>query len=524
MDVRCPRCQATNDVSAETCFECGASLSGITRGTVLAGRYRVDERLGRGGMGTVYRAFDLVLEEEVALKLLRPDVAAAPAMAARFRSEIKLARRVSHWNVCRIHEYGEEGNVRFISMELVRGETLAALLARRGPLPTAEALELAAQVADGLAAIHKVGIIHRDLKPANVMVDAEGTAKVMDFGVAKAADDSPDSSPSGYVLGSPEYMSPEQARGRAIDFRSDVYSAGILIFEMLTGRVPFRAPTPVETLMMHVEHPPPLDDAALPRPVVPLLERTLAKKAEDRFPDARSLAAALRDLETRLVRSGEATASALPTVRTRQLRRAARHRRTTAAILGGALALGAIATWMVWPAPGPAVPSPSLPSGSLVVPPGIYPSPAVEIVGEASPVPSPTPSLAPSPSPLPPVTVARASVAPSLVPSVPVPLATPTPAETPVASPVPATTPPPTTVAAVGWLQPAVQPWADVTIDGRPVGQTPMDRIPLPPGRHRVQLDHPQYEPYVRQVTITAGDTFELKVNLELMAVGRKRR
>jgi serine/threonine-protein kinase len=502
---------------------------------LLAGRYRVDERLGRGGMGTVYRAFDLVLEEDVALKLLRPDVAAAPAMAARFRSEIKLARRVSHWNVCRIHEYGEEGTVRFISMELVRGETLGALLARRGRLPTAEALELAAQVADGLAAIHKVGIIHRDLKPANVMVDAEGTAKVMDFGVAKAADDSPDSSPSGYVLGSPEYMSPEQARGRAIDFRSDVYSAGILIFEMLTGRVPFRAPTPVETLMMHVEHPPPLDDAALPRPVVPLLERTLAKKAEDRFPDARTLATALRDLETRLVRSGEATPSPLPTVRTRQLRRAAAHRRLTAAILGGALALGAMATWMVWPSPGPPVPSPSPRSGSLVVPPGIYPSPAVEIVGDASPVPSATPSVVVSTSPVPPVTVARASVAPSAVASVAAPVPSPTPVETPIPlpSPVPVTTtppvtappvtPPPTTVAAVGWLQLAVQPWANVTVDGRPAGQTPL-RIPLAPGPHRVQMEHEDYEIYPQVVMISAGETTRLRVDLTQKGVRRQRR
>ncbi|HEU0093539.1 MAG TPA: serine/threonine-protein kinase, partial [Vicinamibacteria bacterium] len=291
----CPSCQSENDDAAEVCFNCRAVLTAVTRGTLIASRYRVLAPLGRGGMGAVYRAHDEVLDEEVALKILRPEVAGTPEMAARFRSEIKLARKVSHWNVCRIHEYGEEGGLQYISMELISGATLKDRL-RSGPLPSDQAFDVAIQIAEGLAAIHKVGIIHRDLKSPNVMIDGEGTAKVMDFGIAKPASAGTDGASTGYVLGSPEYMSPEQARGRRADFRSDLYSLGIVVFEAFTGRVPFRGATPVETLMMHVEAPPPIDDPALALPpaLLPVLRSALAKDPAARFPDAVSLAAALR--------------------------------------------------------------------------------------------------------------------------------------------------------------------------------------------------------------------------------------
>ena len=246
-------------------------------------------------MGAVYRAHDEVLDDEVALKILRPEVAGTPEMAARFRSEIKLARKVSHWNVCRIHEYGEEGGLQYISMELISGATLKDRL-RAGPLPPDQAFDVSIQIAEGLAAIHKVGIIHRDLKSPNVMIDDKGTAKVMDFGIAKPASAGTDGASTGYVLGSPEYMSPEQARGRRADFRSDLYSLGIVVFEAFTGRVPFRGATPVETLMMHVEAPPPIDDPslALPPALLPVLRSALAKDPAARFADAAAMAGALR--------------------------------------------------------------------------------------------------------------------------------------------------------------------------------------------------------------------------------------
>src|SRR3954470_18469211 len=153
----CPSCASPNDDAAEVCFHCRAVLSAVTRGSLIAARYRILDPLGRGGMGAVYRARDEVLDEEVALKILRPEIAGTPEMAARFRSEIKLARRVSHWNVCRNHEYGEADGLQYISMELISGGTLKDRL-RDGPLPTAQAFDVAVQIAEGLAAIHKVGI------------------------------------------------------------------------------------------------------------------------------------------------------------------------------------------------------------------------------------------------------------------------------------------------------------------------------------------------------------------------------
>src|SRR4029079_19327218 len=159
---------------------CRAVLSAVTRGTVIASRYRVVAPLGRGGMGAVYRAHDEVLDDEVALKILRPEVAGTPEMAARFRSEIKLARKVSHWNVCRIHEYGEDRGLQYISIELSTGATLKGRL-RSGPLPPDRAFDVAVQIAEGLAAIHKVGIIPRDLKSPKGMLDDAGQHQATDL-------------------------------------------------------------------------------------------------------------------------------------------------------------------------------------------------------------------------------------------------------------------------------------------------------------------------------------------------------
>ena len=293
--MRCPSCQSENDDAAEVCFHCRAVLSAVTRGTFIANRYRILAPLGRGGMGAVYAPATRSSTRRSRSRSSAPEVAGTPEMAARFRSEIKLARKVSHWNVCRIHEYGEDAGLQYISMELISGATLKDRL-RSGPLPVDQAFDVATQIAEGLAAIHKVGIIHRDLKSPNVMIDDEGTAKVMDFGIAKPASAGTDGASTGYVLGSPEYMSPEQARGRRADFRSDLYSLGIVVFEAFTGRVPFRGATPVETLMMHVEAPPPIDDPALALPpaLLPVLRSALAKDPAARFADAASMAGALR--------------------------------------------------------------------------------------------------------------------------------------------------------------------------------------------------------------------------------------
>src|SRR5262249_27688513 len=182
-------------------------------------------------------------------------------------------------------------------MERVQGTNLKEVLRQRGALPEAEAIDVALQAADGLAAIHEKGVIHRDLKTLNLTVDDAGRVRVMDFGIAIRAGDGGALTGKGYVVGSPEYMSPEQARGRPLDFRSDVYALGIVLYELLAGRVPFRGDTPVETLLMHLETPPPLDGAAgaaIPPRLVPVLKRALAKEPRDRFASAAEMAAALR--------------------------------------------------------------------------------------------------------------------------------------------------------------------------------------------------------------------------------------
>jgi serine/threonine-protein kinase len=295
----CPSCRAENDPSTEACFTCGRALAALTQGSIIAGRYEILSPLGRGGMGMVYKAHDRMLEETVAIKVLRSEFARTQEMAKRFRHEIKLARRVSHRNVCRIHENGEDGPLRYISMEYLQGNDLKQELREKGPPPAQEAFDVAIQVAEGLQAIHEVGIIHRDLKTPNLMRDGRGVVRLMDFGIAKEGDDqgSGGLTSTGQVMGTPEYMSPEQCRGERIDARSDIYALGIVNYEIFTGQVPFHGETPVATIFKHIQDPVPLSGAAavrIPASAVPVLLKALAKDRNGRFESAAEMAAALR--------------------------------------------------------------------------------------------------------------------------------------------------------------------------------------------------------------------------------------
>ena len=299
----CPSCQALNDDTAEACFTCGRALSALTQGSVIAGRYEILSPLGKGGMGMVYKAHDRMLDEQVAIKVLRAEFANTSEMLQRFKKEIKLARKVSHRNVCRIHEFGEDGGVRYISMEYVEGTDIKQLARDKGGfLEAEEAFDVAIQAADGLQAIHDVGIIHRDLKTSNIMRDPTGRVRLMDFGIAKieAGDRSTGGgglTTTGQIMGTPEYMSPEQCLGDKIDHRSDVYALGVVIYEIFTGTVPFRGDTPVATLFKHIQDPVPFEGpvaARIPLAAVPVLRKALAKNRADRFASAASLAEALR--------------------------------------------------------------------------------------------------------------------------------------------------------------------------------------------------------------------------------------
>jgi predicted Ser/Thr protein kinase len=316
----CPACKALNDDTADACFTCGRALTALTQGSIIATRYEVQSPLGKGGMGMVYKAHDRMLDETVAIKVLRAEFANTGEMAKRFRHEIKLARKVSHRNVCRIHEYGEDGGVRYISMEYVEGTDIKQLARDKGGyLEHEEAFDVSIQTADGLQAIHDVGIIHRDLKTSNIMRDHGGRVRLMDFGIAKIGGSDRSSgggglTSTGQIMGTPEYMSPEQCLGDKIDHRSDIYALGIAVYEIFSGTVPFRGDTPVATLFKHIQDPVPFEGPVagrIPLSAVPVLRKALAKNRADRYESAAEMAEALRKAQQQ-AKSGIAT-DALPT-------------------------------------------------------------------------------------------------------------------------------------------------------------------------------------------------------------------
>ena len=231
------------------------TLQHLSPGTLLAGRFRIEAMLGIGGMGVVYRATDTALDVPVALKLLRPELASRPDAFERFRQELLMARLVSSPRVVRIHDLAQHQGQWMISMDLVEGEGLDHLIDREGPLPLERTIEVARQLAEGLSAAHARGVIHRDLKPANVLVDGAGNAYISDFGVARSLA-SQGLTQTGAVVGTPDYLSPEQARGETVDARSDLYALGLILYEMLTGRMPFAGATVSEALAQRMVRPP----------------------------------------------------------------------------------------------------------------------------------------------------------------------------------------------------------------------------------------------------------------------------
>jgi serine/threonine-protein kinase len=313
----CLHCQTENEPRARVCRACGRDLDALALadGTVLARRYELRRKLGEGGMGVVWRALDRKLELDVAIKFLRAP-AGRPSgsdmgdeMRRRFREEVRLAREVSHKNVCRIHDYGEDGELAFISMELVEGGDLKRRIRTKGPPDWEDAYAILLQVGEGLAAIHEAGLVHRDLKLANIMRDARGRVKLMDFGIAKAVSEEKGITESGLRVGSPEYMSPEQVRGepRPIDARSDLYAFGVVVYELLTGRVPFPADTPLQAAVRHLHDEPVLEGPEadrIPAPLVPVLRRALAKDRGHRYATCREMVEALVQAQADHARHG----------------------------------------------------------------------------------------------------------------------------------------------------------------------------------------------------------------------------
>jgi HAMP domain-containing protein len=262
--------------------------AGVVPGTKFAGRYEVKEILGQGGMGTVFKAVDAELGEVIAIKTLRKDfLSAEPTALERFKSEIRLARRISHRNVVRTHDLGENSGIYYITMEYVEGKSLKDLIRSRGKLPLAITLSVGKQLARALEVAHEQGVIHRDIKPQNMVVEPDGVLKVMDFGIARLASRQPESgvTQAGTAIGTPEYMSPEQLAGKEIDARADIYAAGCVLYECLTGRPPFTAETPYQLVAKLLE-----ETAPTPRSINPevpvaldaLVMQALAKDASGR--------------------------------------------------------------------------------------------------------------------------------------------------------------------------------------------------------------------------------------------------
>jgi tetratricopeptide (TPR) repeat protein/predicted Ser/Thr protein kinase len=319
---RCPNCSWENSESQHFCGECGTPLPGIPQktmsyaeaadaaqppppefrpGQLFARRYQIIEELGTGGMGRVFRVIDRKLDEEIALKLIRPEIAKNRSAVERFASELKLARHIVHRNVARMFDLNEEASVPFITMEYVRGENLKRLIRKVGRLAPGQAIPIACQICDGLAEAHRLGIVHRDLKPQNVMIDEDGQAKIMDFGLALLAAAGGTGDDHVSRSGTPAYISPEQIRGLPADGRADLYSLGVLIYEMLTGRTPFTASSVEELVDKHLNEPP-RDPREINPGISPELAhvvmKCLEKGSDARYQSAREVQADLDRLRT----------------------------------------------------------------------------------------------------------------------------------------------------------------------------------------------------------------------------------
>ena len=303
MTLKCPKCETENPDNQKFCGHCGTPLlpdreasftqtletppEDLLTGATFAGRFQIIEELGKGGMGKVYKAHDTEIKEKVALKLLKKEIASDHKTIERFRNEIRLARKISHKNVGRMFDINRADEKYFITMEYVEGQDLKGLIRQSKHLAVDTSIRIAQQICEGLSEAHRLGVVHRDLKPGNIMIDKEGNARIMDFGIARAIKEKGEElTGEGVMIGTPVYMSPEQAEAKGVDERSDIYSLGVILYEMLTGRYPYEGDTSL-IIAMKNRGEKPIDPGEL-NPEIPerlscLILKCLERKKEDRF-------------------------------------------------------------------------------------------------------------------------------------------------------------------------------------------------------------------------------------------------